>query len=455
MTIFGVSVDGPRRLWDRVAFIKRFLAISCILVGGLSCPSETMQRPVPPDVEAGASLVLFFTGNEMGALKPCGCSGGQLGGLSKRTAVFDRVSPQRRLILDTGNLIENDAEQDLIKFRILFEAFSLLEYDLVRLTRRDAEIAGRLGLAAADRTYDVLNAEPPGAGAPWAATWSKAFDSDGRQILVHTIALDAQTDSADRASEFFSGQPEGPSVDLVILENADEQARRQWAQDCPADCIICPADSDEPRIFSHEANAPLVISVGRLGRYITRLDVRFPQSSDEPVFQFQGIAVNETLPEAPALVRLYEQYQQIVADSGLLESHPRLPLPDGLEYIGSESCKQCHGREHAAWSEKAHADAFATLVRVGSDRDPECVVCHVVGMDYEGGFVTLEKTPHLKDVGCENCHGPGSKHAKSGGVVPSGEPKQNCLACHTPEHSSGYAGHEEEFRQKIKHWWEP
>jgi len=31
----------------------------------------------------------------------------------------------------------------------------------------------------------------------------------------------------------------------------------------------------------------------------------------------------------------------------------------------------------------------------------------------------------------------------------------SCLTCHTPEKSTGYAGHEEEYMQKIVHWREP
>ena len=47
---------------------------------------------------------------------------------------------------------------------------------------------------------------------------------------------------------------------------------------------------------------------------------------------------------------------------------------------------------------KDHANAFATLERVGSQYDPECVICHVIGMDYDSGFITEEKTPLMKDV---------------------------------------------------------
>jgi hypothetical protein len=127
-------------------------------------------------------------------------------------------------------------------------------------------------------------------------------------------------------------------------------------------------------------------------------------------------------------------------------------LPSGVTYEGSKSCKQCHEYEYKIWSKKAHAQAYKSLVEVGSQYDPECVVCHVVGMDYEGGYVSEAKTSHLKDVGCENCHGPGSEHNRTEGLTKTTEPKSDCIFCHTPEKSAGYAGHEEEYLEKIRHW---
>jgi hypothetical protein len=76
-------------------------------------------------------------------------------------------------------------------------------------------------------------------------------------------------------------------------------------------------------------------------------------------------------------------------------------------------------------------------------------------MEYESGFVSEEKTLHLKNVGCENCHGPGSEHIRTLGKAKTTEPKSVCLDCHTPEHSGDYAGNERSFLEKIIHWKRP
>jgi len=76
-------------------------------------------------------------------------------------------------------------------------------------------------------------------------------------------------------------------------------------------------------------------------------------------------------------------------------------------------------------------------------------------MRYEGGFVSEHKTGHLKDVGCENCHGPGSEHVRTAGSVETPEPKMRCLDCHTPEHSPDYAADKQGYLEKIVHWREP
>jgi hypothetical protein len=428
------------------------LAGACALAAGLSCPSGTGRPPARPAGTAPA-LTLFFTGSALGVLKPCGCSGGQLGGFEKRAAIFDAVPAPRRLVVETGALVEGDREQDLIKFRVLFEALRLLGYDVVHLTDRDFDLAGRLDLLAdPQETFRIIRA----GGEGQAASFEKRFVCQGREIAVRVVGAGTDDASAKRAAERLEDAPGVPTLDVVILQETDVGSLEALTAQMPGvECVICPSESDEPRLLSEPGARPLVFTVGRFGRYVCRLDVALDGRTGEPVPHFEPIAVEGKLPDEPALTELYRQYQQLVRDAHLLERQPRLPLPDGLSFVGSSTCRKCHESEHEKWSAKPHAGAFAALKKVGSDRDPECAVCHVVGLEYESGFVSEEKTPHLTDVGCENCHGPGSRHASTLGETATPPPKTRCRDCHTPERSAGYAGHEQEYMKKIVHWREP
>lgn len=202
----------------------------------------------------------------------------------------------------------------------------------------------------------------------------------------------------------------------------------------------------------------LFVSVGRLGKYVARLTVE-PDEHGELKLAFDKVAVDETLKPDENLVELYKDYQFMLKEEQLLEKHPRVPLPDGLKYLGNENCRSCHDYEHEKWATKGHAHAYETLVEVGSQYDPECIKCHVVGFGYESGFVSEESPEDLRDVGCEVCHGPGSDHLKAltTGRLDTGitEPMARCIDCHNPDRSPGYQGHEDEFLQKIIHWREP
>ena len=74
------------------------------------------------------------------------------------------------------------------------------------------------------------------------------------------------------------------------------------------------------------------------------------------------------------------------------------------------SCADCHGNTHANWSKTPHARAYQTLVNVGQQNNPECIVCHTVGAGIPSGFLSESATPHFANVQCENCHGPAGNH---------------------------------------------
>jgi hypothetical protein len=402
-------------------------------------------------------FTIFLTGNELGALKPCGCSGGQLGGLDRRPAILNTVNRQKRLIIDTGSFVKSDGEQDLIKYNIIIEALQQLGYDLVNLNQKDIEIGRNIGILDSIKSaFNVVSSDgPPDTNMP--AKFTRKFSLKGRTVLLTVAAFDPESTPVEQIEEFFAPPSGVPTLNILILNRMNPDTLESVAKAAPSlDCVICPSESDEPAVITEADKRPLAFSVGRFGRYICELNVTAPARLGQPLrLAFKALPVEESLPKQESLVRLYGDYQQIVKDRNLLEKHPRFTLPNGLEYTGSKSCEPCHSYEYEKWDNNPHAKAYSTLEQVGSQFDPECVICHVVGMDYESGFISRQETGQLAGVGCENCHGPGSKHILTAGTTRLTEPKSTCLDCHTPEQSGDYAGNEDVFMEKIKHWREP
>jgi peroxiredoxin len=114
---------------------------------------------------------------------------------------------------------------------------------------------------------------------------------------------------------------------------------------------------------------------------------------------------------------------------------PMLLRADG--YSGNAVCGTCHELAHETWSFTSHAGAYDTLVRHGSELDPECIGCHVVGWGQPGGFLGAAETPELEGVGCESCHGRGGPH-QSPDFLKDANYEPACLACHDTKHSLGF-----------------
>lgn len=88
------------------------------------------------------------------------------------------------------------------------------------------------------------------------------------------------------------------------------------------------------------------------------------------------------------------------------------------KYVGSAVCQSCHEEQYEtfmAYARKSHSyDSILKRIKGLTPAEvQECYICHTTGYGDPGGFISPEKTPELKDAGCEVCHGPGKNHAES------------------------------------------
>ncbi len=118
---------------------------------------------------------------------------------------------------------------------------------------------------------------------------------------------------------------------------------------------------------------------------------------------------------------------------------------EDLTYVGSESCQECHEDQYESYnahSKKAHSYESVKVMRKGLTEAEylECLQCHATGFGKPGGFTSPAETPHLQNLGCESCHGPGSDHVESGDpedIVGELSPA-DCERCHNPERVANF-----------------
>src|SRR5262249_8489425 len=133
---------------------------------------------------------------------------------------------------------------------------------------------------------------------------------------------------------------------------------------------------------------------------LVRLDDEFETAKDQAA--------------ANPVVKLLEGYSKEVRDKDLLGRFPQVAHPMQVTFqnerfhpafVGSERCKGCHQSEFEVWDTSKHGDAFKALEESKKPSfrqyDGECIQCHTVGFGYHTGYRDEQRTPHLKNVGCE------------------------------------------------------
>jgi len=110
------------------------------------------------------------------------------------------------------------------------------------------------------------------------------------------------------------------------------------------------------------------------------------------------------------------------------------------KYVGSSVCKGCHEEEYKNFTTYAKKSrSFESIERVRKELTEEeikgCYQCHTTGYGKLGGFISPEKTPYLKNAGCEVCHGPGEFHVKTKSPkdIKRRLTLKDCEVCHTSE----------------------
>lgn len=443
--------------------------------------------------------LLFLTGQQHGYIEPCGCTGleNQKGGISRRDSLLQQLNARGWDVvpMDVGNFERRAGRQAEIKFQTTVGALKDMQYRAATLGEDDLQLSSThlLSLTATEgktetpfisaNAYVLVEEYMPK---------SKVIEVGGRKIGVTAVLGDSfraglstsgdilTTPAAESLVSVVADLKKQGCDYLVLLAHASLEESQQLGQEVPGfDLIVTSGGYPEPFYQLEEiagSNAKLA-QVGAKGMYTVLIGL-YPDK-DQPV-RYQRVALSSQFPDSPRMLDRFASYQKQLASLGFDGLGLRASkLPDDRAFVGSEKCGDCHTHAMEVWKASEHATATESLVHPPNDRsmiprhfDPECLSCHVTGWNaksyfpYASGYTSLEQTPLLTGNGCENCHGPGSKHvaAESGDTeadeallkelrtqmrIPLSEAKTRCLDCHDQDNSPDFQ-HDGAF----EHYWE-
>ena len=451
-------------------------------------------------------LVLVLTGQQLGYIEPCGCTGleNQKGGLARRHTLIKELSDRGWPVvpLDVGSQVRRYGKQSELKFQHSADALRIMGYRAIALGADDLRLpAGEL----------LGGTNPPDQPSLFVGANLALIDRDlqpqfliieagGKRIGV-TAVLGTKYESRLQSDELVHGpaieslktvaaQLTAAKCDLyVLLAHAPQEEARKIAKELPLfDLIVVAGQTNVPssELEVLPGGKTRLMQTGIKAMYAGVVGVFDEPAAGnalrgDPKFRFESVPLDARLKDSPEMLKLLARNQEELRTLGLegLGLTPR-PHPSGRQFVGSDKCGECHTKAFEIWSKTPHAHATDSLVKPPNTRgdiarhfDPECLSCHVTGWDpqqfhpFESGYLGLEQTPLLKHSGCENCHGPGSAHvaAEEGGakIAPAdiakrrdemklplagGVAERKCLECHDDDNSPDFH-HEGAF---AKYW---
>jgi len=478
----------------RSVFIAAILLAACTRGGSGGTPA-----PAAGGSPAATRFAIFVTADVRGQIAPCGCSEAMRGGLGKTAAIIGktRASGLPALFVDAGDaLFERTgfAADEAVGERRRAQAIA----DSYRAMRIGAQFTGPLDDALGPDFRRSLGLPELGPGQTRlldAGRWKLGVVSGASAAELTGGAAKARGTGARFVLGLLGGPPgeaqAAKGVDLVVAAQAPETIGAEWEDgrllrgSVPVAQVqsrgrsllrvdvspgpdgeviqLARGQGDIEREFRAQGQRLELLKreLGTLGLSPERkrlLDARLHDlvlrreqlaaqaqaTALRPgTFTVRFVPVEAALPEDPSVQRIIADYDRDVAQLNLAwakEHGEPCPPPARGEpaYVGNEACRGCHPNQFAVYEKTGHARAYATLESVQKQYRLDCVACHVIGFQQAGGVCRVDQVEGRKDVGCENCHGPGSIHVADGTEKSVLRPKPGpnvCVGCHTAENS--------------------
>ena len=408
------------------------IGIACALISGWQSKTPT---------------TILITGDLMGHLEPCGCTLPQTGGLLRLATLIRQLRATSNLIvLANGSMVDKPSPQSQLKTETVAAAYREMGVDAIGLGAEDARLGIGGILAIQNNAPSKLvsrSLQPSGS-----LNLDEVVHVSGLSVTslsahpeVPARPLHVQPINVEESINSFLGEArasgESPSL---MLDGTLEDAKGIAAQHPDIRLIVYRSQNEAPTSPTIVGQT-LLVTPGPGGKRVIKLSLDGGQ-----ITGYQVIPLSPELSDDPSVSKIYQSYLKRIDQLDLLDKSPRSKT---LPYAGSAACLSCHQSAFKVWKHSKHALAFQTLVKVTHSKDPDCVSCHVVGLESQSGFRSKLLTPNLAGVGCESCHGPAQRHIKSPrSVILPKVGSKPCFSCHTSEQDPNFNA----LTFKTKYW---
>ncbi|MEZ6142759.1 MAG: multiheme c-type cytochrome [Zavarzinella sp.] len=437
---------------------------------GTPLPPQELFTHWPDPAKQKPDLVLVITGQTYGYLQKCGCSYPQKGGLERRYNFIKSLEARGWDVaaIDIGDVPKPlpytpTREQTITKYATAMQAMKMMNYRVTGVGYEELagpllEMLAKYSLQPGNELPKVINsniANPKdfeGFSGPMIRPAEILKAKSGLTVGITSVigqkVIEKNPDNSVKFAERTDlelnkvlaqwkkdGDPmikillySGPfdHVDPTTNKRVDAQAAAELFPDF--NVIVSQTAESEPPSLPKEVNnkRTMILQVGQRGQNVGVVGIYQTKTGIQMYYQKVAMAEEFATPADKTkdhpILNLLQDYSDTVKKQDYLSQmasrkklHPVQAQNPTAKYAGDQTCVQCHANEHAIWSKSKHAHAYEALEKIaafptGRNFDGECIICHTVGYAYRSGYLNAEKTPTLKNVQCESCHGPASLH---------------------------------------------
>jgi hypothetical protein len=354
-------------------------------------------------------LNIIYTGSVNGELEPCGCSPKtDFGGLARLSGYLaehkNELSPY--ILVDAGNFSDKDTPQGKLKVEAILKSYNIMKYDAVAFMNNEKAfppgyIVRFLNDHAIPAVSDVLPVDR-----------SLIIDREGIKV---NISVNPESHHKDGFNILLTDRPLSEAGlikgwDVIIVSSGE---------------IL-----EEPL----KVDGKVILSGYPRGKKTGFLSIAKGNEGGVENISHKWLSLGSDVKEDARVRAVLSEYDLKVA--GLLKESVKPQAGD--TYLGVARCAECHQPYQESWKRTRHAGAFDSLITAGKSNDPECIACHSVGFGEKGGFFSIETTPELANVQCEECHGLDREHVEDFSLPMRRVTEKICLKCHTRENSPDF-----------------